>query len=69
MFETVSANADLQNEINSLSMQMLHFNTKTTAAGFFDIDARLLFQIAGGGATYLLILLQFYNLNRNSSLT
>ncbi|KAF5292074.1 hypothetical protein FQR65_LT11340 [Abscondita terminalis] len=63
LYEVFNSRASLRPEINSLSVQMLHFNTEMTAAGFFVIDASLLFQFAGAGATYLFIFLQFYYLN------
>ncbi|XP_067635490.1 putative gustatory receptor 2a [Eurosta solidaginis] len=45
--------------IEQFSLQLLHQKITFSAAGFFNINCRLLYSIAGATTTYLIILIQF----------
>ncbi|KAK4882102.1 hypothetical protein RN001_005421 [Aquatica leii] len=49
----------IKDEINFLSLQILHQNVHFTAAGFFTLDYALIHSIVGAVTTYLIIIIQF----------
>ncbi|GJQ69126.1 putative gustatory receptor [Trypoxylus dichotomus] len=53
-------NAEVRKEANNFALQMLHEKIEITAAGFFDIDAKVIFSMAAGAAIYTILLVQFY---------
>ncbi|GJQ69124.1 hypothetical protein Trydic_g6285 [Trypoxylus dichotomus] len=45
-------------QVNNFALQLLHEKIEITAAGFFDIDVKLIFSIAAAVTTYTILLVQ-----------
>ncbi|KAK4885521.1 hypothetical protein RN001_001792 [Aquatica leii] len=54
-----SNNQEIKKEINNFALQLLHYDVKITAGGFFTLDLPLIFGFVGAGCTYIVILVQF----------
>ncbi|GJQ69121.1 hypothetical protein Trydic_g6283 [Trypoxylus dichotomus] len=54
-----SRGIQVENEINNFALQLLHEKIEITAAGFFNIDVKLIFSIIAAVATHIVILIQF----------
>ncbi|XP_031333654.1 putative gustatory receptor 28b isoform X2 [Photinus pyralis] len=49
----------IKEEVNFMSLQILHQNLHFTAAGFFTLDYTLIHSIVGAVTTYMIIIIQF----------
>ncbi|GLV38674.1 Gustatory receptor 2a [Carabus blaptoides fortunei] len=54
-----SKDMEMKKEVTAFSLQLLHNDLVLTAAGFFNIDFTLIFNIIGAVTTYLVIFVQF----------
>ncbi|GJQ69120.1 putative gustatory receptor [Trypoxylus dichotomus] len=54
-----SKGVKIEKEINNFALQLLHEKIEITAAGFFDIDVKLIFSVIAAVATHTIILIQF----------
>ncbi|XP_048507130.1 putative gustatory receptor 28b [Athalia rosae] len=58
LHDTVVSDDTLRMEVATFSLQLIHYDFRFSACGFFDIDLSVIHMIAGTIVTYLIILIQ-----------
>ncbi|KAJ3665635.1 hypothetical protein Zmor_001124 [Zophobas morio] len=56
-------NKDIRKETNALALQLCHEEIQIVAGGFFVIDYPLLFEMMAACSTYIVITIQFIDVN------
>ncbi|XP_037926896.1 putative gustatory receptor 28b isoform X4 [Hermetia illucens] len=64
--QSLSDNRSVFQTAQMFSLQILHRNISFTAAGFFNLDYKLITSIVAAVTTYLVIIIQFHLANQQS---